>query len=323
MKIGPVQGNDKTECLLRCEQSCSDTQIKCTGKFDDNGCRENDFCVEKGYDNNGNVCPGFCPFECNPDENQCPSPLDSNGCEQPPSCKPKDHDSSGGICPNKACPVMCTVEVEHLCKGPQSKAGCMEDDVCIPKEESDNGMECPGRCPVYCDPWVEILCTGQIIYHGPKSGCFNEDECRPLAKGVTGETCPIESDDHGCPITCPEPEYVKCAPQYGENGCKKGAICEKKEVGKDGEYCPDNSVCPTVCEPYELRCNQTGVDDNGCTLPDLCIVQERNFAGEFCEVHCPPQCDPENEILCPGGIYVSILFTYTHCILWEIYHYFI
>ena len=168
---------------------------------------------------------------------------------------------------------------------------------------------------MYCDPWLEVLCTGQVIYHGPKAGCFNEDECKPLAKGNTGETCPVESDDNGCPIICPEPEYVKCPAEIGDQGCKTESICAKKTIGDDGEYCPDHSVCPTVCQPNEVRCNQTGTDDNGCRLPELCVLQERNFNGELCEVHCPPKCDPENEILCDGGNLIQ-----KYCMIYIIFH---
>ena len=300
---GPTVGNDNHECPLRCEQTCSNTHIKCPGKIDDNECVENDFCHPKGYDNDGDLCPGFCPSECSPDEHKCPSPPDSNGCEQPPSCKPKGIDNSGGICPNKACPVFCNIDVEIPCKGIVNMDGCYEDDICIPKEYSNTGILCPGRCPVHCDPWLEILCDGQMIFHGPKSGCFNEDECYPVAKSRTGETCDADLDEHGCPVTCPPPDYIECPPQNEENGCKSKIVCVQLPKGNDGEYCPAHSVCPTVCDPHEVKCNQTGVDDNGCKLPDICVQQERNINGELCTVQCPLECN-DNQILCPGGIYV-------------------
>ena len=59
--------------------------MKCPGDRDGNGCHESDFCVDRGYDSEGGLCPGYCPFECKIDENQCP------GTEQcsTPTCKPK------------------------------------------------------------------------------------------------------------------------------------------------------------------------------------------------------------------------------------------
>jgi len=289
-----IEGN---ECALVCEQTCSSTEIKCPGKTNDNGCTENDFCVPRGVDDDGDLCPGFCPVEC-PD--QCPNEPDSRGCAVPPSCVPKNYDSSGGLCPNTACPIICEAEVEEQCKGKVTVEGCIPDDICVPKETSDDGVLCPGRCPVYCEPWVEILCTGQEIFHAPFTGCYSEDECRPVAKTCTGEACPDDSDSHGCPLTCPPPDYIKCPAQPTNYCCLTNVECTLRTTGDNGEYCPDDSVCPTVCQPNEVRCELTQPDDNGCKKPDICVVQQWGANVELCPVHCPPEC-ADNEILCDGG----------------------
>ena len=283
---------------MRCEPPCAKNEMKCPGDRDGNGCHESDFCVDRGYDSDGGLCPGYCPFECKIDENQCP------GTEQcsTPTCKPKQKDDMGRACPYKNCPVTCKDEAENLCKGVETVDGCLTDDVCVLKKYSDNEVECPAVCPVTCDLSTEILCNDQKMCSGPESGCALQNVCKPVAKGDNNEPCPSNSASHKCPMECCEPDYVECPTGNDEHGCKTQAICAKKEVGYDGEYCSIDSVCPLQCDPHEVKCERTGVDDNGCSLPDFCITQMRNYHGQLCPVHCPPECDPEIEILCPGGM---------------------
>ena len=33
--------------------------------------------------------------------------------------------------------------------------------------------------------------------------------------------------------------------------------------------CPHHSDCPTICEPNEVKCPETGTDDNGCKLKQI------------------------------------------------------
>ena len=154
---GPVKGIDNSECPMRCEPPCAKNEMKCPGDRDGNECHESDFCVDRGYDSEGGLCPGYCPFECKIDETQCP------GTEQcsTPTCKPKQKDDMGSECPYKNCPVTCKDEAENLCKGVETVDGCLTDDVCVLKKYSDNEVECPAICPVTCDQSTEILCNDQ------------------------------------------------------------------------------------------------------------------------------------------------------------------
>ena len=178
--------------------------------------------------------------------------------------------------------------------------GCFEEDVCILKPRSDSGAICEASsCPVTCDPTLELLCDGTIIYHGPQAGCKTQATCTAKAHNDNdGTYCPDNSDSHGCPITCKN-ETHPCPTRTNVDGCKEQATCTECSKNNAGECCPQASDCPALCQPHEKECHTPGDDDNGCALPPTCVVQNRNYYGDLCTVHCPGVCN-DGQIMCPG-----------------------
>jgi len=177
--------------------------------------------------------------------------------------------------------------------------GCMEADKCVLKgKTTDDSAYCDGNCPIKCKD-SEKLCDGTIIYGGEKDGCFNDDTCVHKAVDVNGQYCPDSSDSHGCPHTCP-PDTHQCPTRTNPDNCKEQAVCTPCSKDNEDKCCPPASDCPALCQPHEKECQTPGTDDNGCPLPPVCIVQERDYYGELCEVYCPGVCN-DDQILCPGG----------------------
>jgi hypothetical protein len=294
-------GTDGEPCALICPCDCMETEKCCPGGVETNGCKENDFCHDKGMGSDGSICPGFCPFTCEETKLTCPEPDDPvTGCDNPASCIPKQNDNNGDECLDQQCPLTCHITY-RLCIGDVQVDGCKEDDICIPKGTGNNDQLCAGNCPVECVP-EEIKCPGQEDYctDCPTSGCFYDDECKPRAKDMNGESCVDESASHECPVTCPEDEYL-CPPATTPLGCLEQEICHPKTKDEDGDWCDPHSYCPTLCQPHEVLCEVNDLDEWECKLPDLCIQQNRDFDGELCPVHCPIECPPD-ELLCPGQI---------------------
>merc|ERR1712066_97426 len=275
------------DCPMICEVTCEDDEILCPGGTDSEGCRENDFCHPKGTGYTGDICPGYCPFECDDDELRCPVPNDPvTGCEVPPLCIPKVQDNSGNDCEYQQCPLLCDIFSDIFCPGFVDHIGCPKPDSCVPK--------CVEECPVECT-------AGEIMCKGPEmcDECVKRDECKPIAKNINGEPCPADSASHECEIICCG-DTVLCPGEPDGLGCLAPSTCEPTSTGMDNSTCPDHSDCPTICEPYEVKCPVTDTDDNGCKLADECILQERDYDGDLCTVHCPLDCDEEDETYCPG-----------------------
>lgn len=274
------------DCPMICEVTCEDDEILCPGGTDSDGCRENDYCHPKGSGFTGETCPGYCPFDCNDDEHRCPVPDDPiTGCAVPPLCIPKVQDNSGNDCDYQQCPLLCDIDADLFCPGSFDHIGCPTPDQCVPK--------CVEECPVECIA-DEIKCEGPLMCEG----CVKRDECKPVAKNINGEACPADSASHECEIICCDP-LVLCPGETDALGCLLPSTCEPTSTGMDNATCPDHSDCPTICEPYEVKCPVTDTDDQGCKLPDDCIHQERDYDGELCTVHCPLECD-DDETYCPG-----------------------
>lgn len=291
-----VEGNDGSLCPLWCETKCDDTQKHCPGGVDENGCKEMATCINKKIGNDNQLCEGYCPKDCDPvEQNTCTvDPID--GCEQAPNCEEKSKDNHGEYCDEQQCTLAC--ETTHkFCKGEQKVDGCWELDKCVPKDISDSGALCDGNCPITCNPVTEILCDGTKIYDGPKSGCFNDDQCVDKKRDCNGEFCKDSSASHGCPIVCKENEHA-CQPRFDECNCMEQATCTPCTL-VDGKCCPPASDCPALCKPHEKECTPPGTDENGCPKPKVCVVQERDYYGELCQVHCPGVCN-EHQIMCPG-----------------------
>ena len=289
--LGPTTPN----CPLICTQECEDDELLCPGGKDSNGCFENDFCHPKGTGNEGEICLGFCPLECPDNEFKCPSPDDPvTGCKVAPKCLPKQKDYNGDECSYQECPISCE-ETEILCKGHIDHKGCLEADTCVLKGIDDSGELCPGICPIECGPG-EILCKGQPDC----SGCLDSDRCVAKAVDVNGDYCPDNSASHDCPKNCCGDDIV-CPPAQNSLGCLEEKICTPKSKNDNDEFCPDHSVCPVICQPNEVLCPCTCEDDNGCKLPDICVIQERDINGELCTVQCPLKCN-DDEVFCPGQI---------------------
>merc|ERR1711963_535408 len=51
-------------CERLCTVECTEDQVKCGVKETATGCMQNDICIHKGFDNNYELCDGFCPVEC-------------------------------------------------------------------------------------------------------------------------------------------------------------------------------------------------------------------------------------------------------------------
>merc|ERR1712212_953562 len=83
------------------------------------------------------------------------------------------------------------------------------------------------------------------------------------------------------------------------DNCKEQATCTPCSKDINDECCPPASDCPALCQPHEKECEESGTDENGCPLPPTCVVQERDYYGELCTVHCPGECN-DNQIECPG-----------------------
>lgn len=56
------------------------------------------------------------------------------------------------------------------------------------------------------------------------------------------------------------------------------------------------AFCPVHCGPEELHCAAPWIDGKQ-TAADYCMPMK---IGE-CWNHCPVQCDPDNDQVCPGG----------------------
>jgi len=275
------------DCPMICEVTCEDDELLCTSGTDPvTGCKENDFCHPKGTGSTGQTCPGFCPFECTEEEHRCPVPDDPiTGCAVPPLCIPKSKDVNDNDCDEQHCPIVCD-ESSQECLGGKDHLGCPEADICVPK--------CVEECPVTCGD-EEIKCKGT---NDCTTNCVDRDTCKPLVPDVNGEACPADSGSHGCPIQCCAPDIV-CPGEKDAVGCLEPSTCESTSTGMDGATCPEHSDCPTICEPYEVKCPNDNVDANNCKLKDHCIKQERDYDGELCTVHCPKECN-DNEVHCPG-----------------------
>merc|ERR1712226_1230828 len=130
------------------------------------------------------------------------------------------------------------------------------------------------------------------------TNCVEQEVCKPLAKDINNEACPDSSASHGCPINCCDGTIV-CPQQEDALGCLGPQECFPTTKGMNNATCPEHSDCPTICEPNEVLCPVTETDDNLCKLPDECILQERDHAGELCTVHCPIDCE-DDETWCPG-----------------------
>jgi hypothetical protein len=268
-----------------CEVTCTDAEILCPGGIDDKGCRENAYCHPKGTGNNG-LCPGYCPFDCNEDEVTCPVP-DKDGCPTPPLCVPKAIDNNGAVCDEQhVCPLICDVVNDQMCGGEDDHMGCPEPKFCIPK--------CVEACPVECGS-DEIKCEG---LDNCGEDCVQQDECKIKAENTNGEPCPDDSASHGCAKECCG-DTVLCPGETDGLGCLAPSTCEPTSTGMDNATCPHHSDCPTICEPYEVKCEIIKTDDNGCKLEDECVIQERDYDGELCAVQCPLECSDE-EVFCPG-----------------------
>ena len=218
---------------------------------------QNDICVHKGFDDNVQLCDGFCPVECEDDENFCPKENLPNGCKQPEDCLPKQKDHEGNICAHQQCPLECT-ETRHLCEGDVDEYGCKEEDICVLRQTSNKGELCPGTCPVECKNG-EILCDGTIDYSDTVyQGCEGQDVCHVKAKDETGVYCPPDSASHLCPKACP-PHEVLCEPYDGPLGCKGPYTCETRSKDDMDEFCPSTADCPVHCKTNEFNC-PTGED---------------------------------------------------------------
>ena len=280
-------GPSDPDCPLICEVICEDDELLCPGGTDPEGCRENDYCHPKGTDNEGNPCPGYCPFDCKEEEVRCPVPDDPiTGCAVPPLCIPKSKDNNGEYCDHQQCPLICDPDSEQLCFGFEDHMGCDTPDECIPT--------CVEACPVQCSD-DEIKCEGNADC---ETNCVDQDMCKAKAKDVNGEACPDDSASHGCPINCCG-DTVLCPSEKDALGCLEPQECVPTTKGMNNATCPDHSVCPTICEPTEVKCPVTDTDDMNCKLPDECILQERDYDGELCTVHCPIDCN-DDETHCPG-----------------------
>ena len=56
------------------------------------------------------------------------------------------------------------------------------------------------------------------------------------------------------------------------------------------------AFCPVHCGPEELHCAKAWIDGKQ-SGPDYCLPMK---VGE-CWNHCPVECDPEKDQVCPGG----------------------
>lgn len=294
-----VDGTDGSVCPLWCETVCSDTQIKCIGGKDDNDCKERDTCIDRPIGNNNQLCPGYCPLECELFvEHICPTPPE-DGCPLAPVCKTKEVDHSGQYCDEQHCHLICE-EGFKFCSGDVKLDGCMHGDMCVPTgSTADESAYCDGNCPVTCKDG-EILCDGTTIYCDgcEQEGCLNDDTCKDKARDMTGQYCPANSDSHGCPVAC-LPDHHQCPARILGDNCKEAVQCVQCSYDNDDNCCPMASDCPALCQPHEQECQTPGEDESGCPFPNQCIVQERDYYGELCDVHCPGVCN-DNQILCPG-----------------------
>ena len=293
-------GPSNENCVMICKVECEDDEILCPGGTDPSGCKENDYCHPKGTGNLG-TCPGFCPFDCTDDEHKCNVPVDpSTGCPIPALCIPNAKDHNDELCPNQLCPVACDSTEESLCEGGFDHMGCKEQDTCVPI--------CVEACPVTCNE-DEIKCDGPADC---ETGCVEQDVCKSKAKNVNNEACPDDSASHECPIDCCD-GTVLCPAEPDVLGCLGPQTCTPTSTGMDNATCPHHTDCPTICEPNEVKCPVTETDDNGCKLPDECILQERDYDGELCTVHCPIDCE-DDETYCPGQRNEKGCFEQDQCI---------
>jgi len=285
-------------CPRICAVNCTDEQIKCGQPLSADGCRQNDICIHKGFDETGLLCDGVCPVECEDGELLCSEGVDERGCANGDDCKPKQKSHDSLICPQQQCPLECE-DSKHLCEGDVDVHGCKENDVCELRDVSSKGVLCPGTCPVTCNNG-EVKCTGVIDYSDTDlNGCPGQDICHVKAKNENGVYCPPDSASHLCPKACP-PNEVLCEPYEGPLGCKGPYECHPRSKDDMDEYCPSTADCPVHCKPNEFNCPQ-GDDESGCKLPDECVEKERGFDGELCPFHCPEVCNDE-QLFCAGGI---------------------
>jgi len=314
-----------TGCPNMCPVHCGEHDQICPGGKDWQGCYMGDFCSYK---------EDFCPVHCGPEEMHCPGPWDHATGKQssPDFCMPMKDPATG--CHNM-CPVQCA-EHDQVCPGSTDEAGCYTGDICHSKDAfcptqcapdqmhcgghwedgkqvvadtcvpNKDGNDCPGMCPVHCGENDQI-CAGGKDWNDCYMGdfCHPKDSFCPVHCGTDDLHCPGPWDHatgkqsgpdycmagkdgecwNACPVQCGENDQV-CPGPVDDNGCKVMA-----------DFCHNmDSFCPVHCGPEELHCAKAWIDGKQ-SGPDYCLPMK---VGE-CWNHCPVECDPEKDQVCPGG----------------------
>ena len=85
-----------------------ETEIKCSGGYDANGCRKPDVCLPLGEDRDGYPCYRECPISCE-DENKlhCDGGALPNGCQGTDYCLSIEFGAFGRDILGNECPPFC------------------------------------------------------------------------------------------------------------------------------------------------------------------------------------------------------------------------
>lgn len=111
-----------------------------------------------------------------------------------------------------------------------------------------------------------------------QDGCPTPETCMPAMNG----DCPAH-----CPVQCNEMEEF-CPGDVDVHGCAQPDFCIPKDP-----WNPHGTFCPVNCKENEVFCR--GAPGS----PDSCMPVDPENPCPYSPV-CPPACNPDNEIYCPG-----------------------
>ena len=225
-------------CTVHCSNvpDCTDDEIFCPGPRNNKGCTEPHQCIPRGIktkgDDEGGLCPGWCPAKCDHDEILCPSHEDPcDGCPTEEVCRIAAKDANGLFCsgfnyPNEyfsashGCPRPCDeIDGYVLCPSHEMANGCALESICMPRQKDFYGDYCPSysTCTQYCNSG-EMKCD----YGVDIKGCKEPPMCIEIGLDKDGFLCPGI-----CPAKCINDEALQHGGTAG-NGCLLPSTCQGK-----------------------------------------------------------------------------------------------
>jgi len=175
-------------------------------------------------------------------------------------------------CPGDDMPPLECQGADLVCGGMPMEDGCPSPLWCMARNPYER---CSSRvtCPQECLP-TDLMCPG----FPDQDGCPTPETCMPAMNG----DCPAH-----CPVQCNEMEEF-CPGDVDVHGCAQPDFCIPKDP-----WNPHGTFCPVNCKENEVFCR--GAPGS----PDSCMPVDPENPCPYSPV-CPPACNPDNEIYCPG-----------------------